>query len=44
LKEDLAELKDENIIIEPMFKDTAAAIAYGSTIISKYFDNSTIVV
>jgi len=44
LKEDLVELKDENIIIEPMFKDTAAAIAYGSTIISKYFDNPTIVV
>lgn len=44
LKEDLKELNDENIIIEPMFKDTAAAIAYGSTIISKYFDNPTIVV
>ena len=44
LKEDLIELNDENIIIEPMFKDTAAAIAYGSTIISKYFDNPTIVV
>lgn len=44
LKEDLVELDDENIIIEPMFKDTAAAIAYGSTIISKYFDNPTVVV
>ncbi len=44
LKEDLTEVNDENIIIEPMFKDTAAAIAYGSLIISKYFDNPTICV
>lgn len=44
LKSDLTELDDENIIIEPMFKDTAAAILYGSTIINKYFKNPTICV
>ena len=44
LKEDLTELDDSRIIIEPAFRDTAAAIAYGSTIISKYYDNPTVVV
>lgn len=44
LKADLVELDDKNIIIEPMFKDTAAAILYGSTIISKYFPNPTVCV
>jgi mannose-1-phosphate guanylyltransferase len=41
LKEALPDLKEKNIIIEPVFKDTAAAIGYGSLIISKYFDNPT---
>ena len=44
LKEDLKELDDSRIIIEPAFRDTAAAIAYGSTMISKYYDNPTVCV
>ena len=44
LKEDLKEIDDSRIIIEPAFRDTAAAIAYGSTMISKYYDNPTVVV
>ena len=44
LKEDLTELEDSRIIIEPAFRDTAAAIAYGSTMISKYYENPTVVV
>jgi mannose-1-phosphate guanylyltransferase len=44
LKEELPELNEENIIIEPLFKDTAAAIGYGSIIISKYFENPTVAV
>ena len=44
LKEDLKELDDSRIIIEPAFRDTAAAIAYGSTMISKYYNNPTVFV
>lgn len=44
LKTDLTELPDDRIIIEPMFRDTAAAIAYGSMIISKYYENPVICV
>ena len=44
LKEDLPEVDDSRIIIEPAFRDTAAAIAYGSTMISKYYDNPTVCV
>lgn len=44
LKEDLSEIDGSRIIIEPAFRDTAAAIAYGSTIISKYYDNPTVCV
>lgn len=44
LKKALPELDDEHIIIEPLFKDTAAALGYGSVVISKYFPNPTIVV
>lgn len=44
LKKDLEEIEDSRIIIEPCFRDTAAAIAYGSTVISKYYDNPTICV
>ena len=42
---EIPELGKRNIIIEPAFKDTAAAIAYGSTIIERdSSDNPTIVV
>lgn len=41
---ELPELPKHNIIIEPMFKDTAAAIAYGSTYISKYEKDPIIIV
>ena len=44
LKEDLTEIDDSRIIIEPAFRDTAAAIAYGSLMISKYYENPTVVV
>lgn len=44
LKADLTELDDSRIIIEPAFRDTAAAIAYGSTMISKYYENPTVCV
>lgn len=44
LREQIPELEDKNIIIEPLFKDTAAAIGYGSLIISKYFKDATIAV
>lgn len=44
LKECCPELPNRNIIIEPMFKDTAAAIGYGTLIINKYFPNSIIAV
>ena len=44
LKSDLPELNDSRIIIEPAFKNTASAIAYGSLMISKYYDNPTICV
>lgn len=44
LSNELPEIPQSRFIIEPEFRDTAAAIAYGSTIISKYFTNPTIVV
>ena len=44
LKADLPEINDDRIIIEPAFKNTASAIAYGSLIISKYYKNPTICV
>ena len=44
LKEELPEINDSRIIIEPAFRDTASAIAYGSLMISKYYDNPTICV
>lgn len=44
LKEELPEVNDSRIIIEPAFRDTASAIAYGSLMISKYYDNPTICV
>lgn len=44
LQEELPEVETSRIIIEPSFRDTASAIAYGSTVISKYYDNPTICV
>lgn len=44
LKDELSEINDSRIIIEPAFRDTASAIAYGSLMISKYYDNPTICV
>lgn len=44
IKEELKEIDEDRIIIEPLFKDTAAAIAYGSMMINKYYDNPEIVV
>lgn len=44
LKRELPMVLDSRIIIEPAFKDTASAIAYGSMIISKYYDDPTICV
>lgn len=44
LKEELPEVDDSRIIIEPAFRDTASAIAYGSLMISKYYNNPTICV
>jgi mannose-1-phosphate guanylyltransferase len=35
IKQELEDIPSKNIIIEPAFKDTAAAIVYGSTIIQK---------
>ena len=44
LKEELPKINDSRIIIEPAFRDTASAIAYGSLMISKYYGNPTICV
>jgi mannose-1-phosphate guanylyltransferase len=37
IKKELNDIPEENIIIEPMFKDTAAAIGYASLIIEERF-------
>ena len=39
IKKELSEIPEENIIIEPSFKDTAAAIGYTSLIIEERFKN-----
>lgn len=44
IKRELPDIPENNIIIEPAFRDTAAAIAYGSTIVARYLDDPTIVV
>jgi mannose-1-phosphate guanylyltransferase len=44
IKEELPFLADENIIVEPMMKDTAACIGYSSIVIKKKFPNATMVV
>ncbi|MGL5963588.1 MAG: mannose-1-phosphate guanylyltransferase [Fusobacteriaceae bacterium] len=40
IKKELPDIPEENIIIEPAFKDTAAAIGYTSIIIEERFRNS----
>lgn len=40
---ELKDIPNRNIIIEPVFKDTAAAIAYGSMIISRDFDDDPVI-
>ncbi|QWB95437.1 mannose-1-phosphate guanyltransferase [Mycoplasmatota bacterium] len=40
---ELYDIPERNIIIEPDFKDTAAAIAYGSLIISRDSDNDEVI-
>lgn len=44
VKNEIPELDNSRIIIEPGFKDTASAISYGSLIISKYINDATIAV
>ncbi len=44
IKEELPFIPEENIIIEPVFKDTAAAIGYGVTIIESRYPNSSTIV
>ncbi len=44
VKEELPELPDGNILIEPAFKDTAAAIGFGAVITEKRFPGSTMIV
>lgn len=44
IQKEIPELQLENIIVEPAFRDTAAAIAYGSAVIAKTEENPTIVV
>ncbi|MEG1010118.1 MAG: sugar phosphate nucleotidyltransferase, partial [Clostridia bacterium] len=39
IKKELFDIPEENIIIEPLFKDTAAAIGYTSLIIEERFKN-----
>lgn len=39
IKKELYDIPEENIIIEPMFKDTAAAIGYTTLIIKEKFKN-----
>jgi len=41
IKKELPDVPCENIIIEPFFKDTAAAIGYGSLIIEERFKANT---
>jgi len=44
VKEQCPLLEDDHIIIEPMYKDTAAAITYGLTYISLFEDNPLVAV
>lgn len=42
--EELPELPEKNILIEPAFRDTAAAIGFGAVVIEKMFPGSTMIV
>lgn len=44
IREQLPQLPKENIIIEPTFRDTAAAIGFGMVVIEQKVPNSTIIV
>ena len=44
IAEELPMLPVENIIIEPQFKDTAAAIGFGTLVISEKYPDATVVV
>jgi mannose-1-phosphate guanylyltransferase len=44
VKEQLPLLEEDHIIIEPMYKDTAAAITYGMTYMSLFEDNPIVAV
>ena len=44
IKAEIPELPASNLILEPLFKDTAAAIGYGSFVINSKFPNSPICV
>ncbi len=44
IKKEIPNLPERNIIIEPAFRDTAAAIAYGATIIAREEKNPVIAV
>lgn len=44
IAEELPMLPVENIIIEPLFKDTAAAIGFGSVVIGEKYPDATMVV
>ncbi len=44
VKEQLPLLEDDHIIIEPMYKDTAAAITYGMSYMSLFEDNPLVAV
>lgn len=44
MREEFPEIDPSRIIIEPAFRDTAAAIAYGSMMISSYYDDPIICV
>ena len=43
VKKDLPELLDENILIEPLRKDTAAAIGFGTQVVRRREKNATVV-
>ncbi len=44
IKRELPFIPEENIIIEPLFKDTAAAIGYGTAYVKTKYNNADIVV
>lgn len=44
IRENLPDLPFENLILEPLFRDTAAAIGYGTLYIQKHYPNAIITV